>query len=75
MDGHGDINANPWDEWDTWLNFPTQDEPHGASETNVVGSGLSDQPRNACKFIPETESKCIPTNIAGRLPDSVERTC
>lgn len=75
MDDHGDINANPWDEWDKWLDFPTQDEPQNASETNVVGSGSADQSRNACKFIPETESKCMPTNIATRLLDAVGRTC
>ena len=66
MDSHAD-NSDLWDEWDKWLNFPTQDEPHGRSDANVEGSGLTDQPRNACKFKPETQSNCMRTNIAGKI--------
>ena len=66
MDTHAG-NANLWDEWDKWLIFPTQDEPHGRSDTNAGGSGSTDQPKNARKFKPETESNCMRTNIAGKI--------
>ena len=52
-------NGNPWDECDEWLVFPTQEKPRGELETNGGNSGLVDKPIDICRFIPETESKCV----------------
>jgi len=56
-------SVNPRDEW---VEFPTQDEPFGESETNGGDFRLTEKPRNACQLIPETESKSTAISIAGK---------
>jgi len=60
-------NVNPWNEWDKWLDFSTQEEPQGESETNVGNFASTVQPRNDWEFIPEIESKWMAINDASEL--------
>jgi len=67
MNRNADIDANPFDEWIKWLDFPPQDERHGGSEMNAGGSGSRYQLKDACGFIPEMDRSCVPTNAAGKI--------
>jgi len=60
-------NVHPWNEWDKWLDFPTEKEPHGESETNVGNFASTAQPTNDWELILEMESKWMAINGASEL--------
>ena len=49
-------NVYPWNVWDKWLDFPTE-EPHGESEIIVGNFASAVQPTNDWEFLLEMESK------------------